>query len=117
MIEASVLAASAVGALAPCLVDEDGKEAAGAGLRLLEWLRGKLTGGEGAGALEEVAKAPGDAAAQAALRVQITKLLEREPELAGELGRLVWDVQNEEEARRSSDRASPASQRISGSAK
>jgi hypothetical protein len=65
MIEIGPLAASAVAALAPYLVEGGkefaktvGKEAAGGGLRLLGWLRERLAGA-GREALEDVEKAPG----------------------------------------------------------
>ena len=95
MIEIGALAASAVAALAPYLVEGGkefaktvGKEAAGGGLRLLGWLRERLAGA-GREALEDVEKAPGDEDTRGALRVQVRKLLEREPGLAGELEALV----------------------------
>lgn len=95
MIDPGTLAAAAVAALSPYLVEGGkeaakaaGKETAAGALRLLDWLKGKLTGA-GAEVLAEVEKAPQDADAQGALRLQIRKLLEREPALAGELERLL----------------------------
>jgi hypothetical protein len=101
--DAGVLASSTVGALALYLA-EGGKDAAktvgkgttDAGLRLLGWLRERLASG-GVEALDDIERAPANADTQAMVRVQITKLLEHEPGLAGELGRLVWGVQNESE--------------------
>jgi hypothetical protein len=104
MMDAAVLAASAVGVLAPYLVEGGkeaaktmGKEAAAAGLQLLGWLRERLTGAGGE-ALGDVEKEPADADAQAALRVQVKKLLEREPALAAELERLVSEAEKERPA-------------------
>lgn len=45
-------------------------------------------------AVKDVAKQPDDADAQAALRVQLRKLLEAEPDFAGELHQIVSTVNN-----------------------
>lgn len=98
MMDPASLATAAVAVLSPYLVEGGkemaktvGKEAATGGLKLLGWLKGRLTGA-GAEALAEVEQAPADQDAQGALRLQVRKLLEREPGLQEELRGLLATI-------------------------
>ena len=98
MTDPATLAAAAVALLSPYLVagateaaKTVGKEAATGGLQVLGWLRSKLTGA-GAAALAEAEQAPQDTDAQAALRLQVRKLLEGDAALATELAALLAAV-------------------------
>lgn len=91
------VAAAAVGALSPYLTEAGkeaaktvGKEVAGQGIKLLGWLRGKLTG-RGAEALAELEQAPTDADNQGDVRKQLTKLLTEKPALLEELRALLLE--------------------------
>lgn len=95
MTDPASVAEAAVELLSPYLVAgtteaarKMGKEAAAGALQVLGWMRSKLTGA-GVEALAEVEKVPQDADVQAALRVQVRKLLEGEPKLEGELAALL----------------------------
>jgi hypothetical protein len=92
------LAAAAVGFLVPYLTEAGkeaaktvGKETAGAGIKLLGWLRDKVTG-RAKEALEDLEKQPDSAENQADLRKQLAKLLEQQPDLAEQLRLLLPDV-------------------------
>ena len=92
------LAAAAVAVVSPYLVagateaaKSLGKETATGTLKVIGWLRSKLTGA-GAEALAEAEQAPQDAGAQAALRLQVRKLLEGNAALASELEALLAAV-------------------------
>jgi len=89
------LAASAVAFLAPYLVEAGkggaktiGKETASAAIGLLGWLREKLTGG-GKEALDGFEAVPASDLNQDALRLQLAKLLTKQPELVSELQQLL----------------------------
>lgn len=91
MSDPAGLATTAVAVLSPYLAAGGteaakalGKEAAAGGVKLLGWLRGRLTG-SGAEALAEVEAAPRDVDAQGALRIQVRRLLEGDAALASEL--------------------------------
>jgi hypothetical protein len=90
-----VMAAAAVGAIAPYLAkgaekaaESMGAKAADGAGRLLGWLRERLLGKAGE-ALEELAEAPEDAGQQTMLRIRLEKALAVDPALAGELERLL----------------------------
>src|SRR4051794_13002493 len=81
------LAAAAVAFIAPFLTEAGkeaaktaGKETAGAGLRLLGWMRDKLTG-RAKEALAELEEKPDSQLNQDDLRTQLAKSLEKQPEL------------------------------------
>ena len=89
------LAAAAVTVLTPYLVEAGheaaktvGKDASEAAGKLLGWLREKLTP-RGKEALAELEHKPTAASNQDDVRVQLTKLLEQEPGLTGELRSLL----------------------------
>ena len=95
------LAAAAVGLLSPYLADAGaeaaktvGKEAAEAGIKLLGWLREKLTG-RGKEALAELEEKPGSQLNQDDLRTQLAKLLEKEPDLVPQLQALLCEARAE----------------------
>jgi hypothetical protein len=92
------LAAAAVGFLVPYLTEAGkeaaktvGKETAGAGIKLLGWLREKLTG-RAKEALEDLETQPASADNQADLRKQLAKLLEQQPDLAEQLRALLSEA-------------------------
>jgi hypothetical protein len=87
-LDPATLATAAVAALGPYLVAGGTEAAKTAGKDLYGWLKGKLTPG-GNEALAEVERAPQDADAQGALRLQLRKQLEAEPALLAELARLL----------------------------
>jgi len=100
------LAAAAVGLLSPYLADAGaeaaktvGKEAAEAGIKLLGWLREKLTG-RGKEALAELEEKPGSQLNQDDLRTQLAKLLEKEPDLVPQLQALLSEARAQEPAMR-----------------
>ena len=100
------LAAAAVGLLSPYLADAGaeaaktvGKEAAGAGIKLLGWLREKLTG-RGKEALAELEEKPGSQLNQDDLRTQLAKLLEKEPDLVPQLQALLSEARVQEASMR-----------------
>jgi hypothetical protein len=81
------LAAAAVSVLAPYLTDAAkeaaktvGKETAEGGLKVLGWMREKLTG-RAKEALTELEEKPGSQLNQDDLRTQLAKLLKKQPEL------------------------------------
>jgi hypothetical protein len=85
------LAAAAVGLLAPYLIEATkeaaktvGKETAEGGLKVLGWMREKLTG-RAKEALVELEEKPESQLNQEDLRTQLAKLLEREPDLVPQL--------------------------------
>jgi hypothetical protein len=92
------LATAAVGVLAPYLAEAGkeaaktvGKESAEGAVKLLGWLRGKLTG-RGKEALTELEEAPASALNQDDLRTQLAKLLEKQPALGPELAELLGET-------------------------
>ena len=94
------LATGAVGFLVPYLTEAGkeaaktvGKDTAGAGIKLLGWLRDKVTG-RAKEALEDLEKQPDSADNQADLRKQLARLLEEQPDLAEQLRSLLPDVQS-----------------------
>ena len=100
------LAAAAVGLLSPYLADAGaeaaktvGKEAAEAGIKLLGWLREKLTG-RGKEALAELEEKPGSQLNQDDLRTQLAKLLEKEPDLVPQLQALLSEARVQETSMR-----------------
>ena len=115
------LAAAAVGLLSPYLADAGaeaaktvGKEAAGAGIKLLGWLREKLTG-RGKEALAELEEKPGSQLNQDDLRTQLAKLLEKEPDLVPQLQALLSEVRAQEPAMRQTIGAGSQGIQIHGS--
>lgn len=93
------LAAAAVGVVVPYLAEAGkaaakkvGEETAGAGIKLVGWLREKLTG-RAKEALAELEEKPEDPLNQDDLRTQLAKLLEREPALIPELQALLAEAQ------------------------
>ena len=89
------LAAAAVGLLAPYLSEAGkeaakavGKETAGAGLKLLGWMRDKLSGGAKQ-VLLDLEEKPGSQLNQDDLRTQLAKLLRKQPELVPQLRELL----------------------------
>ncbi|MFZ1431060.1 MAG: hypothetical protein WAS21_30405 [Geminicoccaceae bacterium] len=91
MTDPAELATTAVAMLSPYLAAGGteaakalGKESAAGVVKLLGWLKGRLTG-SGAEALAEVETAPRDVGAQGALRIQVRRLLEGDAALVGEL--------------------------------
>ena len=79
------------GRVAQEAVDAAGDEAVGFARRLWEKLRGKVEAKPAAQeAAHDVAEHPDDDDLRAALRVQLRKLLDDDPDLAAELGQL-WD--------------------------
>jgi len=93
------LAAAAVGFLTPYLAAAGkeaaktvGKETGGAGLKLLGWMREKLTG-RAKEALAELEEKPDSQLNQDDLRTQLAKLLEKEPDLVPQLRELLSEAQ------------------------
>ncbi len=93
------LAAAAVAALLPYLTEAGkeaaktvGKETAEAGMKLLGWMRDKLTG-RAKEALDDLVAQPDSQDNQADLRKQFAKLLDEQPQLASELRSLVSQAQ------------------------
>jgi tetratricopeptide (TPR) repeat protein/cellulose biosynthesis protein BcsQ len=91
----ATMAATAVAAVVPYLVEAGkegaktlGKEAAAGAVRVLAWLRGKLTPG-GQAALARLEQTPDDADRQAALRVALKDLLADEQTLKDNLAKLL----------------------------
>jgi hypothetical protein len=85
------LAGAAVAFLTPYLAEAGkeaaktvGKETAGASIRLLGWMREKLTG-RAKEALTELEEKPDSQLNQEDLRTQLAKLLEKEPDLIPQL--------------------------------
>ena len=98
------LAAAAVGLVAPYLAGVGtelaktaGKETAGASLKLLGWMRDKLTG-RGKKVLQELEEKPDSQLNQDDLRTQLAKLLEKQPELVPQLHALVEEARTPGEA-------------------
>jgi hypothetical protein len=92
------LAAAAVSFLAPYLTEAGkeaaktvGKETAGAGIKLVGWMREKLTG-RAIKALAELEDKPDSQLNQDDLRTQIAKLLEKQPDLVPELQALLSEA-------------------------
>jgi vacuolar-type H+-ATPase subunit I/STV1 len=92
------LAAAAVGLLAPYLTEAGkeaaktvGKETTEAGIRLLGWMREKLTG-RAKEALTELEEKPDSQLNQDDLRTQLAKLLEKQPELVPQLQALLSEA-------------------------
>jgi hypothetical protein len=92
------LAGAAVGLLAPYLTEAGkeaaktvGKETAGAGFKLLGWMRDKFSGGAKT-ALADLEAKPDSQLNQDDLRTQLAKLLERQPELVPQLRELLADA-------------------------
>lgn len=93
MVDLMMLAASAVTLLTPFLkkaaekgAEKLGESAAGT---LFDKLKGSLKTPAGQEALSDLTKAPDDADAQAALRVQIRNAAEQDPQFASQLQELV----------------------------
>jgi hypothetical protein len=89
------LAAAAVSVLAPYLTEAAkeaaktvGKETAGTGLKLLDWMREKLSG-RAKEALADLEEKPDSQLNQDDLRTQVAKLLEKEPDLVPQLEALL----------------------------
>jgi hypothetical protein len=89
------LAAAAVSVLAPYLTEAAkeaaktvGKETAGTGLKLLGWMREKLSG-RAKEALADLEEKPDSQLNQDDLRTQVAKLLEKEPDLVPQLQALL----------------------------
>ena len=89
------LAAAAVSVLAPYLTEAAkeaaktvGKETAGTGLKLLGWMREKLSG-RAKEALADLEEKPDSQLNQDDLRTQVAKLLEKEPDLVPQLRALL----------------------------
>jgi hypothetical protein len=100
------LAAAAVGLLSPYLAGAGkeaaktlGKATAGAGIKLLGWLREKLTG-RGKEALAELEEKPDSQLNQDDLRTQLAKLLEKEPDLVPQLQALLSEAGTQEPSMR-----------------
>jgi len=92
------LATTLVAVLAPYLTEAGkeaaktvGKETAGAGLKLLGWMREKLTG-RGKEALAELEEKPESQLNQDDLRTQLAKLLEKQPDLVPQLEKLLSEA-------------------------
>jgi hypothetical protein len=95
------LAAAAVGVLAPYLTEATkeaaktvGKETAEAGLKVLGWMREKLTG-RAKEALTELEEKPDSQLNQDDLRTQLAKLLEKQPDLVPQLQVLLSEAQTQ----------------------
>jgi hypothetical protein len=98
------LAAMAVGVLAPYLTEAGkeaaktvGKETAEGGLKLLGWMREKLSG-RAKEALTELEEKPDSQLNQDDLRTQLAKSLERDPELVPQLRELLAEAQGQGDA-------------------
>jgi hypothetical protein len=87
-IAIGALIAAAVKLVAEGAAKKTGEETAGAGFKLLRWMRDKLTG-RAKEALEDVEKDPSSEDNKADLRKQLLKQLEVEPLLVNELRALV----------------------------
>jgi hypothetical protein len=87
-IALGALVAAAIKLVAEGAAKKTGEETAGAGFRLLGWMREKLTG-RAKEALDDVEKDPSSADNQADLRKQLTKWLEAHPQLLSEFRSLV----------------------------
>jgi hypothetical protein len=92
------LAAAAVGLLAPYLEDAGkeaaktvGKETTEAGIKLLGWMRNKLSGGAKQ-ALSDLEEKPESQLNQEDLRTQLAKLLEKQPDLVPQLQKLLSET-------------------------
>jgi hypothetical protein len=92
------LAAAAVSLLTPYLAEAGkeaaktvGKETAGAGIKLLGWMREKLAD-RAKEALIELEEKPDSQLNQDDLRTQIAKLLEKQPELVPQLQELLSEA-------------------------
>jgi hypothetical protein len=92
------LATATVAALSPYLatigteaVKEVGKETGGGAVKLLGWLREKLTG-RGQEALSELEQSPASELNQTDLRTQLAKLLEKQPDLVPQLQALLAET-------------------------
>jgi hypothetical protein len=92
------LAAAAVAFIAPYLTEAGkeaaktaGKETAGAGLRLLSWMRDKLTG-RAKEASAELEEKPDSQLNQDDLRTQLAKSLEKQPELVPQMRELLSEA-------------------------
>lgn len=95
-MDSSVLATAAVTTLAPYLAETGksaakklGEEAVAESVRLLNWMREKLSSGRGKEALDDLVEHPEREDNQADLRKQLTKLLESDATLAVELQSLL----------------------------
>jgi vacuolar-type H+-ATPase subunit I/STV1 len=95
------LAAAAVGLLAPYFTKAGeeaaktiGKETTEAGLKLLGWMREKLSG-RAKEALTELEEKPDSQLNQDDLRTQLAKLLEKEPHLIPQLRELLAEAQTQ----------------------
>ncbi len=93
------LATAAVGLLAPYLTEAGkeaaktvGKETTKSGLKLLGWMRDKLTG-RAKDALAELEEQPDSQLNQDDLRTQLAKLLEKQPDLVPQLRALLDEAQ------------------------
>ena len=73
-----------------------GKETAGAGLKLLGWMRERLSG-RAKEALAELEEKPDSQLNQYDLRTQLAKLLEKQPDLVPQLRELLSDAQAQTE--------------------
>lgn len=82
------LVAAAVKLVAEGAAKKTGEETAGAGFKLLGWMRDKLTG-RAKEALEDVEKDPSSEDNKADLRKQLLKQLEGQPQLLEELRSIV----------------------------
>lgn len=94
----ATMAATAVAAVVPYLVEAGkqgakklGEEAAGGAVKLLGWLKARLTPG-GQEALAKLEQAPDDADRQAALRVTLKDRLAEAPDLRDELAELLQAI-------------------------
>jgi len=95
------LAAAAVTLLSPYLMEAGkeaaktlGKETAGASVKLLGWMREKLTG-RAKEALTELEEKPDSQLNQDDLRTQLAKLLEKQPDLLPQLQELLSEAQTQ----------------------
>ena len=95
------LAAAAVTLLSPYLMEAGkeaaktlGKETAGASVKLLGWMREKLTG-RAKEALTELEEKPDSQLNQGDLRTQLAKLLEKQPDLLPQLQELLSEAQTQ----------------------
>jgi hypothetical protein len=82
------LVAAAIKLVAEGAAKKTGEEAASAGLKVLTWMREKLTG-RAKEALQDLEDNPSSEDNQADLRKQLTKQLETQPELVAELRSLI----------------------------
>jgi hypothetical protein len=98
------LAAAAVAFLTPYIAEAGkeaaktvGKETAGAGIKLLGWMREKLTG-RAKEALTELEDKPDSPLNQDDLRTQLAKLLEKQPDLVPQLQALLSEARPQGDA-------------------